>query len=359
MKICVYAICKNESQFVDRWMDSMSEADGVYVLDTGSTDNTVEKLRARGAVVTVEQVSPWRFDVARNRSLALVPEDADICVCTDLDEVLHPGWRAALERAWTPEAGQARYRYTWSFRPDGGEGVVFWYEKVHRRQGYRWVHPVHEILEWMGPGLPGPMVTVPGMQLDHHPDPAKSRGQYLPLLELSVREAPEDDRNLHYLGREYLFHRRWDDCIATLKKHLALPSAVWADERAASMRFIGRAYLQKEEPDQARDWFFRAIAQAPHLREPWTEMALLCYRQEDWDGVLYFTGRALAIAVRPDTYICEAEPWGPLPHDLRCQAFFRTGRNALALEEARKALALSPGDPRLRGNVEVLERLGD
>ncbi|MBM6926298.1 tetratricopeptide repeat-containing glycosyltransferase [Pseudoflavonifractor phocaeensis] len=357
MKICVYAICKNESQFVDRWMDSMSEADGIYVLDTGSTDDTVEKLRARGAQVMEELVSPWRFDVARNRSLALVPEDADLCVCTDLDEVLHPGWRAALERAWTPEAGQARYRYTWSFRPDGSEGVVFWYEKVHRRQGYRWVHPVHEILEWMGPGQPGPMVTVPGMQLDHYPDPAKSRGQYLPLLELSVAEAPEDDRNLHYLGREYLFHQRWDECIATLKKHLALPTAVWADERAASMRFIGRAYLQKEEPEQARGWFFRAIAQAPHLREPWMEMAMLCYHQEDWDGVLYFTGRALAIAVRPDTYICEAEPWGPLPHDLRCQAFFRTGRNALALEEARKALALSPADPRLRGNVAVLEHL--
>ena len=357
MKICVYAICKNESQFVDRWMDSMSEADGIYVLDTGSTDDTVEKLRARGAQVMEELVSPWRFDVARNRSLALVPEDADLCVCTDLDEVLHPGWRAALERAWTPEAGQARYRYTWSFRPDGSEGVVFWYEKVHRRQGYRWVHPVHEILEWMGPGQPGPMVTVPGMQLDHYPDPAKSRGQYLPLLELSVAEAPEDDRNLHYLGREYLFQQRWDECIATLKKHLALPTAVWADERAASMRFIGRAYLQKEEPEQARGWFFRAIAQAPHLREPWMEMAMLCYHQEDWDGVLYFTGRALAIAVRPDTYICEAEPWGPLPHDLRCQAFFRTGRNALALEEARKALALSPADPRLRGNVAVLEHL--
>ena len=357
MKICVYAICKNESQFVDRWMDSMSEADGIYVLDTGSTDDTVEKLRARGAQVMEELVSPWRFDVARNRSLALVPEDADLCVCTDLDEVLHPGWRAALERAWTPEAGQARYRYTWSFRPDGSEGVVFWYEKVHRRQGYRWVHPVHEILEWMGPGQPGPMVTVPGMQLDHYPDPAKSRGQYLPLLELSVAEAPEDDRNLHYLGREYLFHQRWDECIATLKKHLALPTAVWADERAASMRFIGRAYLQKEEPEQARGWFFRAIAQAPHLREPWMEMAMLCYHQEDWDGVLYFTGGALAIAVRPDTYICEAEPWGPLPHDLRCQAFFRTGRNALALEEARKALALSPADPRLRGNVAVLEHL--
>jgi glycosyltransferase involved in cell wall biosynthesis len=93
MKIVVYAICKNEEQFVDRWMDSMSEADQVVVLDTGSTDHTVELLRGRGAQVTVETVSPWRFDAARNRSLDLVPEDTDICVCTDLDEILHPGWK--------------------------------------------------------------------------------------------------------------------------------------------------------------------------------------------------------------------------------------------------------------------------
>ena len=30
--ICVYAICKNEEKFVDRWMDSMSEADSIVVL---------------------------------------------------------------------------------------------------------------------------------------------------------------------------------------------------------------------------------------------------------------------------------------------------------------------------------------
>ena len=40
-KICVYAICKNESKFVKQWLDSMSEADYIVVLDTGSTDNTV------------------------------------------------------------------------------------------------------------------------------------------------------------------------------------------------------------------------------------------------------------------------------------------------------------------------------
>ena len=357
MKIVVYAICKNEAQFVQRWMDSMSEADQVFVLDTGSTDKTVELLRARGATVATEVIHPWRFDIARNRALELVPEDADICVCTDLDEVFHPGWRQSLEAAWLPGTGQARYRYTWSFHPDGSEGVVFWPEKIHCRHGYRWVHPVHEVLQWEGPGRPGPMVTAVGVQLDHHPDPEKSRGQYLPLLELSVQEEPDDDRNVHYLGREYMFYRRWDDCIATLKYHLAMPTATWADERAASMRYIARAYLYKGEPEQARNWLFQAIAQAPHLREPWVEMAQMLYEQEDWDGVLYFTSCALAITVRPDSYICEAEPWGPLPHDLRCQAYFHTGRTALALEEARKALALSPDDQRLAGNVALLSQM--
>ena len=35
-RVAVYAICKNEAQFARRWMASMSEADRVIVLDTGS-----------------------------------------------------------------------------------------------------------------------------------------------------------------------------------------------------------------------------------------------------------------------------------------------------------------------------------
>lgn len=354
--ICVYAICKNEEQFADRWMDSMSEADQVVVLDTGSDDGTVEKLRARGARVTVEEISPWRFDTARNRSLELVPEDADICVCTDLDEVFHPGWRAELEKVWAPGAGQASYRYTWSFNSDGSEGVVFWYEKIHARHGYQWVHPVHEVLKWTGEGRPGPMVTAERVQLDHHPDPGKSRSQYLPLLELSVREEPGDDRNMHYLGREYMYWGRWDDCIRTLSAHLAMPTALWRDERAASMRYIAKAHWAKGEPDQARDWYLRAITEAPHLREPYTDLALMLYQQEEWEGVLYFTACALSITARPRSYICEAAAWGSLPHDLRSVAFYHTGAYGEALVEIKKALELEPENRRLQENLKLIRQ---
>lgn len=83
MKISVYAICKNEEKFAARWAASMQEADQVVVLDTGSTDGTVEQLRQAGVQVYEKKIEPWRFDVARNEALALVDDDTDICICTD------------------------------------------------------------------------------------------------------------------------------------------------------------------------------------------------------------------------------------------------------------------------------------
>jgi len=356
MKIIVYAICKNESKFASRWLKSMGEADGIYVLDTGSTDDTVSLLRDGGARVTREIIAPWRFDAARNRSLELVPQDADVCVCTDLDEVFHPGWRKALEAAWQKDTTRASYRYTWNFLPDGSEGHVFWLDKAHARQGYRWAHPVHEVLVWQGEPGAERRVTVPGMQLDHHADDQKSRGQYLPLLELSVKEAPEDDRNMHYLGREYLFHGRYDDCIRTLKRHLDLKSAAWADERCASMRYIAAAYTAKGERGEAEKWLWRAAAEAPHLREPFMDLARLYYGLRRWEDVAYAAFRALQITNRAETYITDCAAWGSLPWDYRALGLYYTGRIREALAAAEEACRLSPADERLRKNLALIRR---
>ena len=355
MKIVVYAICKNEAKFAARWAASMSEADEMVVLDTGSDDDTVARLRACGVRVSQAVIAPWRFDEARNRSLDLVPEDADICVCTDLDEMFHPGWREILEQAWEPGTTRAAYRYVWSFQPDGSPGGVFWPEKIHARQGYRWTHPIHEVLERIPGCGPGPRMVVEDLCLEHHPDPHKSRAQYLTLLEQAVREAPEDDRNMHYLGREYLYYGKWDQCIETLQRHLAMPRSVWADERSASMRYIARSYWEKGEADQARRWYLRAMAEAPHLREPYVELARLLYRQKDWDGVVWTTRLALAIAEPPKSYINEGFAWGSLPWDLLSLGLYYTGRIRDSLDPARKALALEPDNERLRRNVELIE----
>lgn len=353
MKVVVYAICKNERKFVERWMNSMSEADDIYVLDTGSTDGTPQCLEELGAKVTVEHIEPWRFDTARNRSLELVPEDTDICVCTDLDEVFQPGWREKVEQAWVPGTERLFYRYTWSFLPDGRDGMSFWYEKIHRRQGCRWVNPVHEILHYDG-GVPETQYAE-DVRLEHHPDETKSRGQYLALLELAVQEEPDNDRNVHYLGREYFFYRRWEESIAVLKTHLALPTATWADERCASMRLLAKDYHALAMEGEEERWLLRAVGEAPHLREPWLDLADFCYRCQDWHGVLWATGRALAITQRPRTYISEAAAWGEHPWDLASLGYYYTGQYEKALDAIQKALELAPENTRLQENLQLIQ----
>lgn len=353
-KISVYAISKNEEQFVDRWVDSMQEADDIYVLDTGSSDHTVERLKERGVHVTSQVITPWRFDVARNASLDLVPEDTDICVCTDIDEVFEPGWREKLESLWDESLTRLQYNYNWSLDEHGKPIVNFYIEKIHRRLGFTWTHPVHEILTYQF-GEEKKLVT-DEITLNHYPDRNKSRSSYLPLLELSVQEDPEDDRNMHYLGREYMYYEKWNECIDTLIKHLNLKRATWKDERCASMRFIARSYRHLKRYDEAKMWLEKAIQEAPYLRDPYMEMALLYYELYDYQEVVTYVTKALQILNHPKSYINEPFSYNETPYDLLAVSYFYLGDYDRSYQNAMIAVSMNPEDERLKNNLKLIEQ---
>ena len=343
MKIAVYTIALNEEQFVERWAESAKDADYLYILDTGSTDATVSKAKDLGVVVNVASIKPWRFDDARNVSLSLLPDDADICIALDMDEVLVPGWREELENI-RPETTRPRYQYTWSWSEDGKPGLQYGGDKIHARHGYRWKHPVHEVIvadrieeiqEWIG------------LEIHHYPDNAKSRGQYFPLLELSTKEDPLDDRNAFYLGREYFFYQRYAEASKELRRHLSLPKAVWAPERAASMR-----YLAKAEPENAREWLEKAIKESPGRREALVELSQYFYSRNDWQNCYWRALDAIAITEKPLDYLCEEFAWGALPFDLAAISAWNLGFKEEALKYGKLALELDPENQRLRDNVK-------
>lgn len=352
MKVVVYAITKNEEKFVNRWCESMKEADEIYVLDTGSDDDTVKLLRDNGVNVVVKEIKPWRFDVARNESLNLVPDDVDVCVCTDLDEVFVSGWRNELEKVWKKGINRLRYVYNWSLDKDNKPVISFYGEKIHSRNGYRWTHPVHEVLTFDGNNERFELTD--NVIINHYPDSSKSRGSYLPLLELSVKEAPMDDRNMHYLGREYMYYSRWNDCIETLIKHLKLPSATWRDERCASMRFIARSYVNLGRYDEARIWLEKAKEEAPYLRDPYVEMALLEYRVGNDMEVIKNCILALQIKKNTMTYINESFCWDYTIDDLLSISYYNLGLYDISLYHVERALEYDSSDERLIKNRKVI-----
>ena len=351
MKICVYAISKNEEKFISRWVKSMKEADEIYVLDTGSTDNTVKKLQELGVNVTQKIINPWRFDTARNESLKLVPVDTDICVCTDLDEVFEPGWRKKLEAQWTKDATRARYNYNWSLDKNNKPIVNFNIEKIHIRNNYKWTHPVHEVLTYTKDKEK--IITLKDITINHYPDFTKSRSSYLPLLELSIQEDPEDDRNMHYLGREYMYYGKWNQAITTLKKHLSLKKATWKDERAASMRFISRCYKNLNNYPEARDYLNQAIKEAPYLRDAYVERALLEYEQSNYKEVEKYCLQALKITNHEKTYINETFSWDHTIYDLLAISCYYQEKYNYAVYFSNLALQTSPENERLKSNHQI------
>jgi tetratricopeptide (TPR) repeat protein len=343
-------------------MDSMREADSIVVTDTLSGDDTVQRLRARGAIVYVEEVKPWRFDVARNLSLDHVPEDADICVCTDLDEYFDPGWREKLEAAWGEHrpthpgevARLGKYLYNWSLKPDGSPDVQFYYDKVHSRHGFRWTCPVHEYVRYLG-ALPLEVVHIEGMVLSHAPDPFKPRGSYLPLLELAVQETPENERMRYYLGREYLFKGEWQKCVEVLAGYLSLPTASWDEERCAAMRWMAKSFCEMGQVGLAYAWYYRAIAEAPRMRDPYVEFSKLCLAYGDWALAFYLTEEALKIEGKSRTYVNSGDAWDSTPDDLCAIAAYHLNLYDAAVRHTRSALGFAPEDARLQSNLRFLE----
>ncbi len=351
-KVCVYAISLNEEKFVTRWYNSMKEADEIYVLDTGSTDNTVKLLKEKGVHVTSKKITPWRFDVARNLSLNLVPDDCDICVCTDLDEVFTKNWRHHLEQAWQKDTTRLRYIYNWSLDKNKKPIISFYYEKIHKKKGYKWIYPVHEILTYNG--KENYQIT-DNIVLNHFPDSTKSRSSYLPLLELSVKEDPNNDRNMHYLGREYMYHQKYQEAIDTLIKHLSLKNATWKDERCASMRFIGRCYKILKRYDEAKLWLEKAITEAPYLKDPYMEMALLYYTINDNNNLINYINKALDIKENPKTYINEPFSYNETPYDLLSIAYYNKQEYEIALTCVNKALTINKDNLRLKNNQKLIK----
>lgn len=344
MRVAVYTITKNEGKFVARWAESCRDADLRLVVDTGSTDDTVRQAVDAGCHVAKIEVDPWRFDVARNMALDLLPDDVDFCISLDADEILLPGWREALEQI-SESCTRPRYKYVWSWKPDGTEGLTYLGDKIHARHGYRWTHPVHEVLTPEGVEV---QETV-SLEIHHHPDPTKSRSQYLPLLELAVEERPDDDRNRFYLGRELMFNGRHDEAAVHLRRHLEL--STWGPERATSMRYLARVTGDRER------WLLRACAEAPDRREPWTDLARFYYDGQAWDQCYAACMRALSITVKPLEYLCEEESWGALPHDLASVSAWYSGRKMVALKHGWDAITADPTDQRLRNNVALMRDL--
>ena len=105
-------------------------------------------------------------------------------------------------------------------------------------------------------------------------------------------------------------------------------------------------------PEAADFHLYRAIAEDPSRRESWVALAQYYYDKHNWLACRNAASMALAIKDKPLDYLCEADAWGWLPHDLMAIASYHLGDKATAWHHGGEAVRLNIGDDRLRDNLK-------
>lgn len=365
-KICIYTICKNEIQFVDRWLENMKEADSIVVLDTGSTDGTYEYLQAKQKdypqlIVRQEIISPWRFDVARNESMRDIPADCNILMSTDLDEILEPGWGDEIRGRWLEGVHERGiYLYSWSHQADGTSGRIFRYDKIHSRK-WKWIAPVHEYLynteinkNFYTPEQTLDLTDTDIVHLHHYPDPNKSRGQYLQLLELRKQEMPEDWYGLIYLAQEYCYRGFYDKAINEFMFILDHYQQHYSTlEQASCYLFMGDSYMKLQDYNNAFLSYLKAINIEPTYREPYLNLAKCMIETKEYDLAIHYVKQGLKKSWRHYTWLERDTSWTWEPWDLLCMSSFYNGDKLNSIAYAAKALNFEPTNERLKYNLNI------
>lgn len=332
LKIAVYSISKNEAKHVTRFCKAAKDADLIVIADTGSTDKTVALARKAGATVHEILVTPWRFDVARNTALALVPGDVDVCVSMDLDEILQSGWRGVIERAWKDGVNRIAYNF------DNGDDTTLVQNKIHSRSGYVWKWMCHE---WPLPDrIEEVVATVDFTMAIHKPDLNKCRKQYLNLMYACAIEEPESARHSKYYARELHVQGYFEKAISEFNRLLNLDECKDPSERGYAYRMMSRAAHFMGDGQSALGYARKCVSEDPGMRESWCTLAWECGQQELWLESLSAASAALNIKGRGNFYVTEDNVWYGLPHELAALALDKLGITALAREHAEAALAL-------------------
>jgi len=311
-------IVKDEEKVIERCLDRILPlVDELVIVDTGSTDKTMELIKEHDSPKVKTYTFEWCNDFSAARNFSLSKATKDWIFVLDADEVVTEIDRTNLypNTAYRYETRNYTENILWTgnrnssgeYGPD--EAGPFWFPSTKIRlfpndKRIRFQYPVHEVVEESAYQL--------GLFIDTSPVPIHHSGRldlmkeddkgkrYLELLKQIVADNPSDIRNLDQLAAHNQVLKRWDDAISTWERIISLDpkyKAAWHNK--------GHALVQRDHDfTEAIKCFEKAMEIDPKDRDARYNYGYSHYKMGNYPKALE-TAESL-IAEYPDYILAQA-----------------------------------------------------
>jgi tetratricopeptide (TPR) repeat protein len=340
-------IAKDERHNVDRCFASFWPwVDEVVLIDTGSTDGTVEKARqfarkrkqlSKLKVGTFE----WCDDFAAARQVADDLATGEFLVWCDLDDTIEGlgELRKLAEHAGENVAGFFCH-YSYARDPNGNTISELWRERVVRNDGVKWTDRLHEHKQFGQSGRPVQVIRVPEetARWVHHRNHEQRTGERnLRILQAWGSEQPDDPRIVSAIAMELMGADRHKDASDMFARLLAMPG-VPPDQRAQASRHMCVMLLLQGRVPEARAAAYRALEETWMWADTHLTLAEVEQTLGHPDVAIQHAQQALTLG-KPDTILIVN------PQQYAAQPRAQMERFEEAVQMAQECLQVAPGYP--------------
>jgi tetratricopeptide (TPR) repeat protein len=341
LRLSLCMIVRDEAQTLPRCLAAVAGAvDEIVIVDTGSSDATVEIARSFGARILQR---PWTGSFAEARNASLDAATGDWLLYLDADEVLvredAPLLRSLTARTWREAFYLSETNYTGDL--EGGGAVTHSALRIFRnRPEYRFRGRLHEQIADRLPGYLPERLESTGIRVEHYGylgvvrDSREKSRRNIALLRLQQRESAPTPF-LHYnLGSEYLAAGEPALALGELERSWALLAALPdSDSYTFAPALASRLVKALRACGRQRDAIARAtesLRRFPDFTDLVLEQALAAAELGEQERARRLCERCLEMGDAPSRYTASVGAGSYLPMV-----------QLAALERARGELAAS------------------
>lgn len=266
MDITLYAIAKNEEKNVEKFVEISKKFSHTIVVDTGSTDNTIQLLRDAGIEVHEHPQTRDEFDfsAARNQALSYVKTDwaFSLDFNEDLDEFFPEGLGVISEEFTT--FNHIRYDKVEDNEPTLGQSA---HVRFHRAANYKWVNAVHETPMFI-PTEKYPSEVSVDTTIKITKNVHNTIDKELFYLSICEREFKKDLKNCYYLWfifKHYFGVKNFGKALEIGQEYLSISNAYFDPQRVDVFIMSSICLLNLQNLKQSANYAFHALSESMNL----------------------------------------------------------------------------------------------